>query len=104
MTTVADSITLRWWALEMAFGHVVDGHWSFLDRKTGRVISLSEEVPEDREPLHRISIAGERYLYLEPVGSREQYSSTIGLRCEGVDADKAFDALGKLITSGFGEL
>jgi phosphocarrier protein len=30
--------------------------------------------------------------------------STIELRCEGVDADKAFEALGKLITSGFGEL
>jgi len=30
--------------------------------------------------------------------------STIGLRCEGVDAEKAIEALGKLISSGFGEL
>ena len=27
--------------------------------------------------------------------------SMIGLRCEGVDADKAYQALGKLIASGF---
>jgi phosphotransferase system HPr-like phosphotransfer protein len=30
--------------------------------------------------------------------------SVIGLRTEGVDADKAYEALGKLISSGFGEL
>ena len=30
--------------------------------------------------------------------------STIGLRCEGVDADKAYEALSRLISSGFGEL
>jgi len=30
--------------------------------------------------------------------------STIGLRTEGVDADKAYEALGKLVSSGFGEL
>jgi phosphocarrier protein len=30
--------------------------------------------------------------------------SLIGLRTEGADADKAYEALGKLISSGFGEL
>lgn len=71
---MAHSITLQWWALEVAFGHVDHGHWSFLDRKTGRVISIREEIPEDLERLRQITAAGNQYVPLEPVCSRDQYA------------------------------
>jgi hypothetical protein len=62
-----------WWTLELAFGHVVHGHHAYLDRTTGEVVTIHEELPESREVQRRIAGAGDRYLRIEPVSSRDQH-------------------------------
>lgn len=74
MTAETDPTTAQWWALELAFGHVTPGHRSFLDRHTGRVLTLRAQDPDDVALLRRMAAAGPRYLHLEPVCSREQYA------------------------------
>jgi hypothetical protein len=68
-----DPTLAEWWALEMAFCHVVSGHHSFLDRRTGQLIAIRTEVPGDGEKLQQLADAGDRYLRVEPVSSREQH-------------------------------
>lgn len=62
-----------WWTLELAFGHVVPGHHAYLDRTTGEVVTLHEELPEATAVQLRISADPQRYIRLEPVSSRDQH-------------------------------
>lgn len=73
MLAASEPLPVDWWTLELAFGHVVPGHHAYLDRTTGEVVSVQEELPEAREAQRRITDAGDRYLRLEPVSSRDQH-------------------------------
>lgn len=64
---------LDWWALELAFGHVAPGHHAFLDRETGEVVTIQEELPGSRAVIQRIHDGGERFVKIEPVASRDQH-------------------------------
>lgn len=66
-------LMLDWWALELAFGHVAPGHHAFLDRETGEVVTVQEEVAGARERLLKITAEPERHIRIEPVSSRDQH-------------------------------
>jgi hypothetical protein len=71
--TDPDPILSDWWALELAFGHVTPGHRAYLDRETGRVVPIQDENPADLDVHQRLLAAGDRFLLLDPVPSREQH-------------------------------
>jgi len=62
-----------WAALETAFEHNAPETHSYLDLKTGQVMTVVDSRPEDEEK--RVSLRTEvgRYVHLDPASSREQY-------------------------------
>lgn len=73
MMIAAETPMMDWWALELAFGHVVPGHHAFLDRSTGEVLTVQEELPGAQASLQRISEGGDQFLRIDPVSSRDQH-------------------------------
>ena len=68
-----DDAIVHWWKLEHAFGHIVAGHHSYLDRKTGEPITIEEESPDSRALQIHVQSDSQRYIRIEPVPSREQH-------------------------------
>ena len=62
-----------WAALETAFEHNAPDTHSYLDTKTGHVLTIVDSRPEDEEKRLLIRRNGGRYLHLDPASSREQY-------------------------------
>ncbi len=62
-----------WAALETAFEHNAPDTHSYLDSKTGHVLTIVDSRPEDEEKRLLIRRGGGRYVHLDPASSREQY-------------------------------
>ncbi|MCA9688865.1 MAG: UPF0158 family protein [Nannocystaceae bacterium] len=62
-----------WTALETAFEHNAPDTHSYLDLKSGQVITIVDTRPEDEEKRLAIRRGVGRYLHLDPASSREQY-------------------------------
>jgi hypothetical protein len=62
-----------WAALETAFEHNAPETHSYLDLKTGQVVTIVESRPEDDEKRMMIRRGNGRFIHLEPASSREQY-------------------------------
>lgn len=62
-----------WAALETAFEHNAPETHSYLDLKTGQVVTIVESRPEDEEKRMLIRRSNGRFIHLEPASSREQY-------------------------------
>ena len=71
MTSPSDA-RREWWALELAFGHVVRGHHSFFERETGRLVVAHAEEPRQRQLLDQLAV-DPRYVRIDPVSSQDQY-------------------------------
>lgn len=66
-------IPIRWAELETAFERNAPDTESFLDARTGEVITLVEGNPETAELRMRVVAGGDAYVKIEPCSSREQY-------------------------------
>jgi len=62
-----------WSALETAFEHNAPETHSYLDLKTGPVVTIVDSRPEDDEKRSLIRREPGRFLHLDPASSREQY-------------------------------
>src|SRR5688572_2597098 len=62
-----------WSALETAFEHNAPETHSYLDLKTGQVVTIVDSRPEDEEKRRLIRTSNGRFIHLEPASSREQY-------------------------------
>jgi hypothetical protein len=62
-----------WSALETAFEHNAPETHSYLDLKTGQVVTIVDSRPEDEEKRRLIRTSNGRFVHLEPASSREQY-------------------------------
>ena len=62
-----------WSALETAFEHNAPETHSYLDLKTGQVVTIVDSRPEDEEKRRLIRHSNGRFVHLEPASSREQY-------------------------------
>lgn len=66
-------IPIRWTELETAFERNAPDIESYLDARTGEVITLTEGQPETPELRLRVIANPEGYVKIEPASSREQY-------------------------------
>jgi hypothetical protein len=62
-----------WSALETAFEHNAPETHSYLDLKTGQVVTINDTRPEDEDKRQGIRTGGGRFVHLDPASSREQY-------------------------------
>jgi len=62
-----------WTALETAFEHNAPETHSYLDLKTGQVLTIVDSRPEDEEKRLLIRKGDGRFVHLDPASSREQY-------------------------------
>ena len=62
-----------WSALETAFEHNAPETHSYLDLKTGQVVTIVDSRPEDEEKRQLIRRSEGRFVHLDPASSREQY-------------------------------
>ena len=62
-----------WAALETAFEHNAPETHSYLDLKTGQVVTIVDSRPEDDEKRLLIRRSNGGYVHLDPASSREQY-------------------------------
>ncbi len=62
-----------WAALETAFEHNAPETHSYLDLKTGQVVTVVDSRPEDDEKRALIRRGDGRFLHLDPASSRDQY-------------------------------
>ncbi len=62
-----------WVALETAFEHNAPETHSYLDLKTGQVVTIVDSRPEDEEKRQLIRRGNGRFIHLDPASSREQY-------------------------------
>jgi hypothetical protein len=62
-----------WTALETAFEHNAPETHSYLDLKTGQVLTINDTRPEDAEKRQLIRHSEGRFVHLDPASSREQY-------------------------------
>jgi hypothetical protein len=62
-----------WAALETAFEHNAPETHSYLDLKTGQVLTINDSRPEDAEKRQLVRHSEGRFLHLDPASSREQY-------------------------------
>ncbi len=62
-----------WSALETAFEHNAPETHSYLDLKSGQVVTIVDSRPEDDEKRSQIRRTPGRFLHLDPASSREQY-------------------------------
>ena len=67
------TIPIRWAELETAFERNAPDTESYLDARTGEVITLVEGQPETAELRTRVVTGGEAYVKIDPASSREQY-------------------------------
>lgn len=67
------TIPIRWSELETAFERNAPDTESYVDAKTGEVITLVDGQPETAELRTRVITGGEGYVKIEPASSREQY-------------------------------
>jgi len=73
MRISADGPKPDWSALETAFEHNAPETHSYLDLKTGQVVTIVDSRPEDEEKRRLIRHSNGRFVHLEPASSREQY-------------------------------
>ncbi|MBP6609415.1 MAG: hypothetical protein KA258_07565 [Deltaproteobacteria bacterium] len=66
-------IAVRWAELETAVERNAPDTESFLDTRSGEVITLVESAPSVEELRSRVMGGGDAYLRVEPASSREQY-------------------------------
>ncbi len=66
-------IAVRWAELETAVERNAPDTESFLDTRSGEVITLVEAAPNVEELRARVMSGGDAYLRVEPASSREQY-------------------------------
>ena len=62
-----------WTAMETAFEHNAPETHSYLDLKTGQVVTIVDSRPEDEEKRQLIRRSEGRFVHLDPASSREQY-------------------------------
>lgn len=62
-----------WTAMETAFEHNAPETHSYLDLKTGQVVTIVDSRPEDDEKRQLIRKTEGRFVHLDPASSREQY-------------------------------
>lgn len=62
-----------WSAMETAFEHNAPETHSYLDLKTGQVVTIVDSRPEDDEKRQLIRKTEGRFVHLDPASSREQY-------------------------------
>ena len=62
-----------WSTLETAFEHNAPETHSYLDLKTGQVLTIVDTRPEDEEKRQMIRRGEGRFIHLDPASSREQY-------------------------------
>ncbi len=62
-----------WTALETAFEHNAPETHSYYDSRTGQVLTVIAQRPEDDEKRRLIRTEPQRYVQLDPASSREQY-------------------------------
>ena len=73
MRVVVDAPKPDWSALETAFEHNAPETHSYLDLKTGQVVTIVDSRPEDEEKRQLIRRSEGRFVHLDPASSREQY-------------------------------
>lgn len=73
MRVVIDTPKPDWSALETAFEHNAPETHSYLDLKTGQVVTIVDTRPEDEEKRQLIRRSEGRFIHLDPASSREQY-------------------------------
>ena len=66
-------IAVRWAELETAVERNSPDTESFLDTRSGEVITLVESAPSAQELRTRVMTGGDAFLRVEPASSREQY-------------------------------
>lgn len=66
-------IAVRWTELETAVERNAPDTESFLDTRTGEVVTLMESAPGVAELRSRVMAGGDAFLRVEPASSREQY-------------------------------
>src|SRR5437660_215652 len=66
-------IPIRWADLESAFERNAPDIESFLEVRTGEVLTIAEGAPDAPELHSRVMSGGDLYLRVEPASSREQY-------------------------------
>lgn len=62
-----------WTAMETAFEHNAPETHSYLDLKTGQVVTIVDSRPEDDEKRQLMRGTEGRFVHLDPASSREQY-------------------------------
>ncbi len=62
-----------WTAMETAFEHNAPETHSYLDLKTGQVVTIVDSRPEDDEKRQLVRRSEGRFVHLDPASSREQY-------------------------------
>jgi hypothetical protein len=67
------TIPIRWTELETAFERNSPDTESFVDARTGEVVTVVEGQPEAAELRARVVSGGAAYVKIEPASSREQY-------------------------------
>lgn len=73
MRIVTDGPLPDWAGLETAFEHNAPETHSYLDLKTGQVVTVVESRPEDEEKRRQIRMNSASFVHLAPASSREQY-------------------------------
>src|SRR5262245_54039706 len=66
-------IPVRWAELETAFERNAPDTESFLDSRTGEVITIVDSGPDTGELRARVTAGGYAFILVEPASSREQY-------------------------------
>ncbi len=62
-----------WTAMETAFEHNAPETHSYVDLKTGQVVTIVDSRPEDDEKRQLMRKSEGRFVHLDPASSREQY-------------------------------
>jgi hypothetical protein len=73
MRLIPDGPKPDWAALETAFEHNAPDTHSYLDLRTGQVLTIVDTQPEDEEKRTLVRRSPGRYLRVDPASSREQY-------------------------------
>jgi hypothetical protein len=66
-------IPINWTDLETAFERNAPDTESFLDTRTGEVVTVTEGAIDYAEQRAKIQVGGEAFVRIEPAASREQY-------------------------------
>jgi hypothetical protein len=66
-------VSVNWTDLETAFERNSPETESFLDTRTGEVVTVSEGAIDYTEQRSKVQVGGEAFVRIEPAASREQY-------------------------------